>query len=180
MKKGFVALISITYILTLSACGNTSHSGTDSSDSVGSTVFNSDEETTSGQTYSGTELSEKEKKADSMTMTEFLGSEDGLAFQKAANKAAVAYLRNDMEKLSQYLADPNYSVSLSEDGKNLISDLDYMILRISNSDITPGNDEIYPVEYEFVVDGTEMIMYLDLGLRQMDGGWKVEYIDLQG
>ena len=55
-----------------------------------------------------------------------------------------------------------------------------MILRISNSDITPGNDEIYPVEYEFVIDGTEMIMYLDLGLRQMDGGWKVEYIDLQG
>lgn len=113
-------------------------------------------------------------------MTEFLASEEGQNFQKTASRAAVAYLRNDKEKLSQYLVDSDYETGLSQDGKSLIESLEYMILKLPASDIMQEDDGVCPAVYEFVVDGTEMIMYLDLGLRLTDSGWKVEYIDLQG
>lgn len=110
---------------------------------------------------------------------EFLFSEDGLSFQIAANKAALAYLRNDKEELSQYLADPSYDTGLSEDGSNLLDRLRYMVLKLPTNTAIE-KDGVYYATYQFTVKDVEMIIYLDLGLIKTDNGWKVEYICLQG
>lgn len=126
------------------------------------------------------ELQQKEVNRNDNAMAEFLVSEEGLDFQKAANKAAIAYLRNDKEKLSQYMVDPNYETGLSEDGADLLNDLDYIVLKIPSFNITSDNNGVYPVSYEYVIEGIEIKMYLDLGLQLTGDGWKVEYIDVQG
>lgn len=160
--------------MLFTACGN---SGTDALSNNSS----DEEKVLPSGTSSVSELPKKETdKSEPGSIAGFLISEEGLNFQKTASKAAVAYLRNDKERLSQYLVDPNYETGLSEDSKNLIDSLVYMIFKFPSSDVMAENDEVYPVVYEFVIEGKDMIMYLDMGLRLTDSGWKVEYIDLQG
>lgn len=182
--KTIYVLLTMLAILMLTACGNVENSSADISSSNNSNISYSNEENVTSSEPSSVASIRFEKDIDSsvgMSMAEFLVSEKGLDFQKVANKAAVAYLRNDKEKLSQYMADPNYETGLSEDGNNLISNLVYMVLKIpSDFDPLSANEGIYPATYEYVIEGTEMVMYLDLGLRLTDSGWKVEYIDLQG
>lgn len=109
-----------------------------------------------------------------------LFTEEGLNFQIAANKAAIAYLRNDKEELSRYLADTNYD-ALSEESRNIFDQLQYMVLKLPDSSNTiTESDGVYAIVYQIVVNGSEMITYLDLGLKETNNGWKVEYIFLQG
>lgn len=113
------------------------------------------------------------------TKADFLFTEDGLNLQIVANKAAIAYLRNDKEELSQYLADPNYD-ALSDNADNIFNQLQYIVLKLPDSTATVESDDIYSIVYQIVINGSEMITYLDLGLKKSDNGWKVEYIYLQG
>ena len=168
------ALVSVVAALSLTACGN--------AESSGSITYSENENVTSDVAPAEEVSSEKEAASPAgASMAEFLLSEEGLEFQKTANRAVIAYLRNDREKLSQCMADPGNEAGLSEAGADVISDFDYMVFRIPDSfDVTPGYNGVYPASYEYVIEGTEMKMYLDLGLRLTDNGWRVEYIDLQG
>lgn len=116
---------------------------------------------------------EKERKSEA----EFLFTEDGLSFQIAANKAAIAYLRNDKKELSQYLADPNYDTRLSEDGEDRLDRLQYMVLKLRDPIESSG---VYTAVYQILLKDGEMLVYLDIGLKKTDDGWKVESICLQG
>ncbi len=183
IKRTF-ALVSMWAVLSLTACGNVENLNANPSSSVNDNTSYSGTESLTSNAPSPVEdvLPEKETTSSTdVSIAEFLVSEEGLDFQKVANKAAIAYLRNDKEKLSQYMVDPNCETGLSEDGTNLINNLDYMVLKIPSSfNVTSNSNDVYPATYEYVIEGTEMIMYLDLGLRLTDDGWKVEYIDLQG
>ena len=110
-------------------------------------------------------------------LAEFLLSENGTEFRKTASRAAMAFLRNDKEELSIYLADPSYDAGLSSDGSDVFGKLEYMVMKFPSSETSDG---IYPVVFEYAVEGIDMNMYLDLGLRETDNGWKVEYIYAQG
>lgn len=171
MKSGIgSALLLAVMLLTLTACGNAGGSG--------GTSLSTEDKAETGETSSMALSSEKETAG---SIAESLASEDGLAFQKTASRAATAFLRNDKEKLSQYMSDPNDETIVTENGRNLMSDLEYMVMKIPSSfDISSDNDGVYPITYEYVINGTDMVMYLDMGLRSTDGVWKVEYIDSQG
>lgn len=108
---------------------------------------------------------------------EFLFTEDGLNFQIAANKAAVAYLRSDKEELSKYLADPSYDTGLSEDGEDLLERLQYMVLKLRDPIERNG---VYTAVYQILLKDGGMLVYLDVGLKKTDDGWKVESICYQG
>lgn len=110
-------------------------------------------------------------------LAEFLLSENGTEFRKTASRAAMAFLRNDKEELSIYLADSSYDAGLSEGGSDILGGLEYMVMKFPSSETSDG---IYPVVFEYVIEGVDMNMYLDLGLRETDSGWKVEYIYAQG
>lgn len=113
------------------------------------------------------------------TKAEFLFTEDGLNLQIVANKAAIAYLRNDKEELSQYLVDSNYD-ALSDNAENIFNQLQYIALKLPNPTTTIESDNVYSIVYQILIHGNEMIIYLDLGLKKTDNDWKVEYIYLQG
>lgn len=113
------------------------------------------------------------------TIAEFLSTEDGLSLQMVANKAAMAYLRNDKEELSRYLADPNYN-ALDENSRNIFDQHENIVLKPVDSTSIIESDGVYSMVYQIMIYDNEMIIYLDLGLRKTDNGWKVEYIYLQG
>lgn len=107
------------------------------------------------------------------SFAEFLLSQDGLDFRKAASRAAMAFLRGDKEGLSKYLADPSYDAGLLEDSGRL----EYMVMKFPAADTS---SEVYAVTFEYAVEGIDMNMYLDLGLRKTASGRLVEYIYTQG
>lgn len=113
------------------------------------------------------------------TIAEFLSTEDGLSLQMVANKAAMAYLRSDKEELSRYLADPNYN-ALDENSRNIFDQHENIVLKPVDSTSIIESDGVYSMVYQILIYDNEMIIYLDLGLRKTDNGWKVEYIYLQG
>lgn len=115
------------------------------------------------------------------TKAEYLSTEEGLNLQIVANKGAIAYLRNDTEELSHYLFDAYYD-ALDENSSNIFDRLEHMVLRLPNSTaaVGSGDDYVYSVIYQILISDSEMIIYLDLGLKKTDNGWKVKYIDLQG
>lgn len=113
------------------------------------------------------------------TKAEFLFTQDGLNMQITANKAAIAFLRGDKEELSQYLADTSYD-ALSDNSRNIFNRLQYMVLKLYDPTAAIESDGVYSMVYQILINGSEMITYLDLGLKKTDDGWKVEYIYLQG
>lgn len=164
----FMALLTTISMLALTAC-----SKSDSTNSADGGTSSLEEEIATFNAPSA------EGKLFEESNAEFLFSEEGLSFQIAANKAALAYLRNDKEELSQYLADPSYDTGLSEDGTKSLDRLQYMVLKLpTNTSIE--NDGVYYATYQFTVKDVEMLLYLDLGLIKTDSGWKVQYMCLQG
>lgn len=128
---------------------------------------------------SGKTSEEASEAIEGITKAEFLFTQDGLSLQITANKAAIAFLRGDKEELSQYLVDINYD-ALSDDAYNIFNRLQYMVLKISDPTAAIESDGVYSMVYQILIDGSQMIRYLDLGLKKTDNGWKVEYIYLQG
>ena len=112
---------------------------------------------------------------------DILSTEDGIHFQETAYNAAEAYLRNDKERLSEYLSDPGYDAGLSENSENLFDQLDHSELILTVGSITEiETGTVYPVIYKFTLAGRDMYFNLDMGLIKTDSGWKVGYICLQG
>ena len=125
--------------------------------------------------------SEAEKALEWKSNAEFYFSQDGLSFQIAANKAAVAFLRGDKEELSKYLADPSYDAGLSGSGTNLYDKLEYMVLKLPDpSNPAAENLGLRYAVYQFALKGHDMLSYLDMGLIKIESGWKVVEIGLQG
>lgn len=102
--------------------------------------------------------------------------EDGICFQAVSYCAAAAFLRNDREELSVYLADPGYE-ALSEGSENLYDRVANMTCDLSGM---TEKDGVYSVTYKIAVENAEMLINLDLGLKKIGDEWKVEYIYLQG
>lgn len=126
-----------------------------------------------------TPIAIKIKASDDPATAEFIATEMGEDIMANANRAAIAYMRNDKQVLSQIMSDPNFDTILS-DGSKYTSDIEMTFSIPDSFDAATGGDGVYPVKYKVIVDGIDMAMYLDMGLRQSDSGWKVEYIDFQG
>lgn len=108
-------------------------------------------------------------------------SEDWNDYSETANNAAEAFLRNDKEKLSEYLYDPNYDAGLSDNSENLFDVLDYSELILIDGSVAEfETGKVYPAVYKFALLDSDMLFFLDIGLRKTDIGWKVDYIYLQG
>lgn len=152
---------------------NTNSEQTESTYSTDNTEATADTEATG-------ETSEETSKAiEGITKAEFLFTGDGLSLQITANKAAIAFLRGDKEELSQYLVDTNYD-ALSDDAYNIFNRLQYMVLKIYDPTAAVESDDVYSITYQILINGSQMITYLDLGLKKINDEWKVEYIYLQG
>lgn len=133
----------------------------------------------SADTETSTETTENTAEAnEEITKAEFLFTQDGLNMQITANKAAIAFLRGDKEELSQYLVDTNYD-ALSDDAYNIFNRLQYMVLKLPTTAAIESDDAYFMV-YQILINGSEMITYLDIELKKTDDGWKVEDIYFQG
>ena len=108
--------------------------------------------------------------------TDICYSDYGLSSQTVSDLAVTAFLSNDSEELSKYLADPSYE-ALSEGSENIYGRVTYMTWNVY--DLTE-KDGIYSMIYNIALDNAEMLIHLDVGMREIDGEWKVEYIYLQG
>ena len=107
-------------------------------------------------------------------------SEDWNDYSETANNAAEAFLRNDKEKLSEYLYDPNYDAGLSDNSENLFDVLDYSELILIDGSVAEfETGKVYPAVYKFALLDSDMLFFLDIGLRKTDISWKVDYIYLQ-
>lgn len=143
-------------------------------------TYNTDNTEATADTEASGETSEETSKAiEGITKAEFLFTGDGLSLQITANKAAIAFLRGDKEELSQYLVDTNYD-ALSDAAYNIFNRLEYMVLKIYDPTAAVESDDVYSITYQILVNGSQMITYLDLGLKKINDEWKVEYIYLQG
>lgn len=125
------------------------------------------------------ENEDNEKTDKKKIKSDFLFTDDGLSLQKTANEAAVSFLQNDREKLSEYLADPSYN-ALDDNSRDIFSQSEYMLLKLDDPNADIEDDGVFSLVYEIVLKDSEMRRYLDLGLKKTDDGWKVEYIYLQG
>ena len=103
-------------------------------------------------------------------------SDYGLSSQTVSDLAVAAFLRNDREELSKYLADPSYE-ALSDGSENIYDRVVEMTWDVS--DLTE-KDGVYSMIYKIKLDSAEMLIHLNVGMREIDGEWKVEYIYLQG
>ncbi|MGN0620128.1 MAG: hypothetical protein ACI4J7_14025 [Ruminiclostridium sp.] len=108
-------------------------------------------------------------------------AEDGLLFTQTAENAAKAYLSGDKEKLSEYLLNPDYETGLTETSENLLEKLEYGVLK-PPEEVYTGLEvgKTYLAVYEYALTDSDMVFYLDIGLKKTDSGWEVEYIYLQG
>lgn len=182
MKKKLSAVLTTLLLLSVLAFSGCSKNGNiDVDNDGGDTII----ENESIETNTLTPTNEPEKNTDEAIEwkenAEFYFTTDGLNFQITANKAAVAYLRNDSDELAQYLLDQSYDTGLSEENENIFSNLEYMVLMLPDPSIKAiDNDGIYTAIYQFAVIDQDMLTYLDIELKKTDGGWKVVSIGLQG
>lgn len=100
----------------------------------------------------------------------------GLSPHSVSNRAVDAFLSNDREELSRYLADPGYE-ALSEGSEDIYHRVRDITCNFSN--VTP-KDGVYPLTCEIMMNDSETLIYLDLGLTKIGDEWKVKYIYLQG
>ncbi len=120
------------------------------------------------------------KAAGAWTRTvEYFSTEEEVSLYLLAGNAASAYLHNDKEKLVQYLSDESCDTGLSEYSSDIFNELEYFSIKMPNlSEIS--SDKVYIAVCEYAVKGNDMLLYLDIGMKMTDDGWKIEYINTQG
>ncbi len=178
-----MAMLLSLSLLAVTSCSKSENSSADTASGSNNLTSSVEEDNvpSESQSYDIEPFSDNIEPVQPISGENFFFTEDGLNFQIVANKAAIAYLRNDQDELVQYLSDPNYDTGLSEDSDNLFDKLEYMILKLPDTTTAAiDSNGVYSVVYQYVLDGIEMIFYLDLGLEKTENGWKVNYIYLQG
>lgn len=110
-------------------------------------------------------------------------SEEGTKFRAIANSAAIAFMRNDREELSKYLADPGYCARLNG-GTDLFDNMKYTITVPADDNYgTLISDNSGVFDFEYSVDirtgGGIMRRELCMGLKKCNDEWKVVYIELE-
>jgi hypothetical protein len=104
---------------------------------------------------------------------DFLKSIDGLAIQEVASNAAKAFLRTDVEELSQYLSHPTMAEKV-QSYSNVYNNLESFAFVW-----TPENrisDERVNISYQYVIKGEDSNSYVTMTLDKADGIWKVDRI----
>lgn len=108
-------------------------------------------------------------------------TDDKSLFTQTAENAAKAYLSGSKEKLSEYLLNPDYETELTDASENLLERLEYGEIKLpENVGEQFEKNRTYLAVYEYALTDSDMVFYLDIGLKKTESGWKVEYIYTQG
>lgn len=110
-------------------------------------------------------------------------SEEGTRFRTTANSAAIAFMRNDREELSKYLADPDFCTQFN-DGTDSFDNMKYTITASSDDNygtLISDSSGVFEFKYSVDVRTGDGILRRELimGLKKYNDEWKVVDIELE-